>query len=172
MEGYARIVRAAREASIAHGRAVLTVIDTHGLPLTRALAEQPPVVKVNGAEAAEATNQPVTGPEDAVLAARGLIARGAGQVVVTLGSDGAVACDGSSAFRLSSPESTGRYPVGSGDAFVAGLAIALVAGSPLAEAARQGMAAGIANALEPGPGILDPHAASRLLASVSATAIS
>lgn len=162
-DGYARIVRL--------GAATATVVDTHGAPLELAVAERPSIVKVNAAEAAEATGLPVTGPAEAVRAARALIERGAGQVVVTLGAEGAVACDGSSAWRLSSAAGRGDYPVGSGDAFIAGLAIAVVAGSSLVAAAGAGMAAGIANALVPGAGNLDPAAAARLLDSVEVAAL-
>ena len=166
-DGYARIVRLARET----GEAGVTVVDTHGAPLELAVAEHPSIVKVNGSEAAEATGLPVTDPTEAVRAARALIARGAGQVVVTLGAEGAVACDGKSAWRLRSDAQRGMYPVGSGDAFIAGLAIAVVAGSSLAGAAGAGMAAGIANALVPGAGNLDPAAAARLLDSVEVSAL-
>ncbi|HEX7472027.1 MAG TPA: hexose kinase [Candidatus Limnocylindrales bacterium] len=174
-DGYARIVRIVRMAREAGpGRkaaSIVTVVDTHGTPLELAVAERPSIVKVNGAEAAEATGLPVTDPAGAVRAARDLIERGAGKVVVTLGAEGAVAVDGVSAWRLRSDAERGAFPVGSGDAFIAGLAIAVVAGSPLAAAAGAGMAAGIANALVPGAGILDPAAAARLLDSVELSAL-
>ena len=157
-DAYARIVRLAGSA--------ITIVDTHGAPLGLAVAEHPSVVKVNAAEAAEATGLPVTTPAEAASAARALMERGAGQVVVTLGADGAVACDGPSAWLLTSTAGRGSYPVGSGDAFIAGLAIGLVAGSSLVAAAGGGMAAGIANALLPGAGILDAEAAARLLDQV------
>lgn len=166
-DGYARIVRLAREARAS----TVTIVDTHGTPLELAVPERPSVVKVNASEAAEATGLPVTDPAGAVRAGQSLIERGAGQVVVTLGAEGAVAVDPASAWRLTSPAGRGAYPVGSGDAFVAGLAIALVAGSPLLEAARAGMAAGIANALVPGAGVLDPAAAALLLDSVEVSAL-
>jgi 1-phosphofructokinase family hexose kinase len=156
--GYARIVRLAG--------ATVIVIDTHGPPLGLAVAQRPSIVKVNAAEAAEATGLPVTGPSEAVAAARLLIDRGAGQVVVTLGAEGAVGCDGTSAWALSTKVGRGAYPVGSGDAFVAGLALAIVSGSSLVGAAGAGMAAGIANALVPGAGNLDPSAAAGLLDEV------
>jgi tagatose 6-phosphate kinase len=166
LDGYARIVRIAREAG-----PVVTIVDTHGAPLELAVAEHPSIVKVNAAEVAEATGVAVTGPADAVRAAAVLVERGAHQVVVTLGADGAVACDGSSAWRLTSPLGRGSYPVGSGDAFTAGLAMALVAGASLAAAAGAGMAAGMANALVPGAGNLDPVFAARLLDSVEVSAL-
>jgi len=157
-DAYARIVRLAA--------ASITIVDTHGAPLGLAVAEHPSVVKVNAAEAAEATGLEVTSPAEAADAARALIDRGAGQVVVTLGADGAVACDGPSAWHLTSNAGRGSYPVGSGDAFIAGLAIGLVAGSSLVAAAGGGMAAGIANALLPGAGILDAKAAARFLEQI------
>ena len=46
----------------------------------------------------------------------------------------------------------GVYPVGSGDAFLGGLAVAFARGGSVVEAARLGMAAGIANAQLPGAG--------------------
>ena len=162
-DGYARIVRLAG--------ATVTVVDTHGAPLGLAVAERPSIVKVNAAEAAEATGLPVTGPSEAVAAARVLIDRGAGQVVVTLGAEGAVACDGTSAWHLSTKAGRGAYPVGSGDAFVAGLALAIVSGSSLVGAAGAGMAAGIANALVPGAGNLDPSAAAGLLDEVDVSVL-
>jgi tagatose 6-phosphate kinase len=162
-DGYARIVRLAG--------ATTTVVDTHGAPLELAVAERPSIVKVNAAEAAEATGRLVTDPSEAVAAARVLIDRGAGRVVVTLGADGAVACDEASAWHLTSTAGRGAYPVGSGDAFVAGLGLAIVAGSGLVGAAGAGMAAGIANARVPGAGNLDPAAAAALLDEVTVSVL-
>lgn len=162
-DAYARIVRLAAPS--------ITIVDTHGAPLRLAVAEHPTVVKVNAAEAAEATGLQVTTAAEAASAARDLIERGAGQVVVTLGVDGAIACVGPSAWHLTSKARRGSYPVGSGDAFIAGLAIGLVAGSSLVAAAGGGMAAGIANALLPGAGVLDAETAARLLDGVEVSAL-
>jgi tagatose 6-phosphate kinase len=90
---------------------------------------------------------------------------------VTLGADGAVACDEASAWHLTSTAGRGAYPVGSGDAFVAGLGLAIVAGSGLVGAAGAGMAAGIANARVPGAGNLDPAAAAALLDEVTVSVL-
>ncbi len=61
-DAYARIVRLAASA--------ITIVDTHGAPLGLAVAEHPTVVKVNAAEAAEATGRAVTTPAEAASAAR------------------------------------------------------------------------------------------------------
>jgi sugar/nucleoside kinase (ribokinase family) len=53
-------------------------------------------------------------------------------------------------------------PVGSGDAFNAGLSLALMEGQPIERALARGVAAGSANALALSGGMLDPSVARRL----------
>lgn len=159
-DGYARIARHA------HRRSVPTIIDAYGPVLEAALAQPLTVVKLNALEATEATGSMVVDAGSAAAAARALRERGADGVVITLGVAGAVAVTATATWRLVPPDARGAYPVGSGDAFVGGLAVALVDGESLVGAARYGMAAGIANALMPGAGELDPALAGRLLARV------
>ena len=155
-DGYARLVTAASE------RRVIAIVDSHGDALEAALAARPTVVKVNAAEAAEVTKTIVDGPKSAAAAADRLRDAGAGSVVVTLGREGAVACDERGRWHLSASNDARQYPVGSGDAFLGGLAVALVVGASLTDAARMGMAAGIANAAVAGAGNLDPAEVERL----------
>ncbi len=131
------------------------------------LAERPTVVKVNASEAAGASGLDVTDAPSAARAARALRLLGAGAVVVTLGTAGAVVVDDGGAWRLVPPDLVGPYPVGSGDAVLAGLAVAIARGDSLADAARLGLAAGIANAQVPGAGELDPSAIAAILAGVT-----
>lgn len=164
-DGYARIAR------IAATRSVPVLADAYGPALAAVLAERPAVVKVNAAEAAGAVGLPIGDAASAVAAARVLRGRGAGAVVVTLGIAGAVVVTATSEARLVPPDIRGAYPVGSGDAFLAGLAAALIDGGPLVEAARRGMAAAIANALVPGAGELDRAAAERILEQIALISI-
>jgi tagatose 6-phosphate kinase len=76
-----------------------------------------------------------------------LCERGAGSVVVTAGKDPALAFDGRSFWRIQSPRIEAVNPIGSGDAFTAGLVASLLRGDDLGEACRWGAAAGAANAL-------------------------
>ena len=164
-DGYARLARIAAHWSIP------VLADAYGSALIELLPEHPAVVKVNAVEAAEATGLPVGDPGSAAAAARILWTRGATGVVVTLGVAGAVVVTATADARLVPPDVRGPYPVGSGDAFLAGLAIELIDGGTLIEAARRGMAAAIANALLPGAGELDRAEAERLLTGVMASAI-
>lgn len=162
-DGYARIAR------IAATRSVPVLADAYGPALAAVLAERPAVVKVNAAEAGGAAGLTIGDAASAVAAARVLRGRGAAAVVVTLGIAGAVVVTATGEARLVPPDIEGAYPVGSGDAFLAGLAAAVVRGETLVEAARFGIAAGIANALVPGAGELDPASAERLVPGVVVT---
>ncbi len=159
-DGYARIAR------IANNRSVPVLADAYGPALAAVLAERPAVVKVNASEAGEAAGLAVSDPRSAVAAARRLVERGAAGVIVTLGVDGGVVVTANEQAILMPPIVRGSYPVGSGDAFLGGLAVALGGGEALVEAARRGMAAAIANALVPGAGDLDPSEVERLLPAV------
>jgi tagatose 6-phosphate kinase len=154
--GYARLVALASEGG------AMSILDTHGEALVLALEAHPSVVKVNADEAGDAIGMPVTDVPSAAVAAASLGSRGAGAVVVTLGAAGAVAHDATASWHLSADEPPGRYPVGSGDAFLGGLAVGLTRGDTLIEAAKLGMAAGIANAGTPGAGELSRDTADRL----------
>jgi 1-phosphofructokinase family hexose kinase len=146
---------------------VPVLADTYGAALRPVLAERPEVVKVNADEAAEATGITVTDAASAAAAARALLEAGAANAVVTLGLDGAVVASAAGGARLVPPPTRGAYPVGSGDAFLGGMAVGFARGDGVAEAARLGLAAGIANALVAGAGELDPAAIGPILGEVS-----
>lgn len=157
-DAYARLARQAR----AMGADV--AVDVAGEPLLLALAERPWLVKVNAREAAETTSL-ATGDLPGVLeAARRLRERGAGQALVTRGADGAVFV-GDEAWSLGPPPERGPYSVGSGDALLAGFAVALAGGRSLPDALRFATAAATANALRPGQGEVDPADVDRLFPS-------
>ena len=63
----------------------------------------------------------------------------------------------------------GPYPVGSGDAFLAGLVVALDGGAGWPEALRAALGAGAANAERPGAGRLDRSRAAELAEQAAVT---
>ena len=185
-DGYGRL------SGIAAELGARAAVDVGGPPLAAALAARPWLVKVNSSEAAAACGYGDEGRggaaaggahdagegaapnavEGAERAAVELRRRGAGIALVTLGVSGAVLVDDAgSAWRVGPPPELGEYPVGSGDALLAGLAVALARGRTIAEAALEGAAAGCANALRPGQGELDPADVERVLPAISLTAL-
>jgi len=102
------------------------------------------VLVPNETETEQLTGAPVVTTEEARSAAKELLTLGVGNVVLTLGSRGALVLDGANGqFYDVAP-----YPVtvvdttAAGDAYVAGLAVGLGEGMPLAEAAQFANAVG------------------------------
>jgi 1-phosphofructokinase family hexose kinase len=163
-DGYARFVELARRLGVE------SAVDTHGVALTRALAARPRLVKVNAAEAGAATgsSSPAGGAvlEWAADAAGRLreLAGGAGACVVTCGVEGMAMVDDAGDRWAGRLAATGPYPVGSGDAALGALAVALTGGAGPPDALRSALAAAAANAAVPGPGVLDPDRARELAA--------
>lgn len=166
-DGYGRIARIAAAGS----RPVPVLADTYGPALGGVLAEHPAIVKVNATEAGEATGVPVSDVASAAAAAAVLADAGAARVVVTLGLAGAVVLSVGDRTHLVPPDARGAYSVGSGDAVFGGLAVAFGRGESVVEAARLGLAAGIANAQVPGAGELDPLAIDGILQRITSTSI-
>jgi tagatose 6-phosphate kinase len=132
-------------------------LDTRGVWLTDALRAQPYLVKCNQSEAAQALNCTIETPVQARNAARQWIARGIECVVITLGAQGAIAAERTSAWYVAAPQVKALSPVGSGDTVMAGLIAALQRGEALPAATRYGVALGTANALTLGSACYDPE---------------
>ena len=73
--------------------------------------------------------------------------------------------------RLHGARTIGPYPVGSGDAFLAGFAANHLGGGSVLESVRYGGAVATANALRPGAGEVSMTDADKLLAEVTAERI-
>ena len=143
------------------------LLDTHDPQLSTSLHLRPALLKINRHEASDLTGFEVTGPASALTAAADLQKRGAQQVVITLGQQGAVGltAEGES-FGWTSPSVPAISPTGSGDSFLAGIAAGFLWGKPLAEATRLGVAMGAANTLQIGAGRLERQKVEELLPRV------
>jgi 1-phosphofructokinase family hexose kinase len=158
-DGYRDLVAEARAAG------VRVALDAEGDRLRAALENGPEIVKVNSTEARDVLDVPTARREEALAAATKLrdLAGGDGHAgIVTRGAEGVV---------LAAPDGTlyegmlyvrGRYPVGSGDVFLAGLVVALERGRPWDEALQLALATATANAEMPGGGKLDAARADAL----------
>jgi 1-phosphofructokinase family hexose kinase len=137
-------------------RGAFVAVDSDGDGLLGSLTARPSLVKVNAAEASGLLSRPINGVADARSAAEDLCRAGAWAAVVTLGGAGAVAvAPTGEPWLVGRGPVTGGYPVGSGDAFLAGMMSALAAGASFADQLRMGAAAAAANSERPGAGMLD-----------------
>jgi 1-phosphofructokinase family hexose kinase len=146
-------------------------LDSSGDALAAAMASGAASIKINAEEAGALLGRsaaPVS-PSEALAAARQIQARGCPSVVITLGAAGAVLASAAGAWLATPPPVAAVNPVGSGDAFFAGLLAALQAGAGEAEALRRATACGAANALTFAPGVINPSDVECLAAATTVT---
>ena len=160
-EGYRDLIAEARTSG------VRVALDAEGEPLRLALEAGPEIVKVNAEEATDLLGMPAGRPEEGLAACTKLreLAGGSGHAgIVTRGADGvAVAAPDGTRYEGLLYE-RGRYPVGSGDAFLAGLMVGLERGEPWPATLGLALGAAAANAELPGAGTLDAARADALSA--------
>jgi tagatose 6-phosphate kinase len=136
-----------RCTQLASEHGLLSVVDAKGPALIETLKARPGVVKPNRSELAATVGHELVSEAVLMSAMRELCDRGALRVIVTSGKDPALAFDGRQFWRIHAPKITAVNPIGSGDAFTAGLVWRLMRGADLGEACRWGSATGAANAL-------------------------
>ena len=143
------------------------LLDSSGAALLAGLEARPALVKPNAEELAQALGREVATMAEVVEAARELQARGVADVVVSLGSEGAVMASEEGTFRGIAPQIEAVNPVGSGDTMVGAFAVALVRGLSAPERLAFAMACAGANCLSPATGSFDLAVAHRLMDQVT-----
>jgi tagatose 6-phosphate kinase len=151
---------------LAEKAGALSVVDAQGASLIEALKAKPGLVKPNRVELAATVGRELKSDAGVMRAMHELRERGSQRVIVTAGKQPALAFDGKNFWRIVSPKIKAANPIGSGDAFNAGVIWRLLRGDDLGEACRWGAAAGAANALTLMPGDLNRDDVIRLLKSV------
>ncbi len=164
---YAHLVRELRKLN------VLTVVDTDGDPLRRAVRAEPDVISPNVLESEELVGHEFNDDEDRMIAVREMCELGARAAIMTM-PDGCFA----KMTPEGSPESVlyrvrvrpgtvePRSTVGSGDAFLAGFVAARYNGRDYAGSLAYGVACGAESTQHLGAGLVDPDRVERLLADV------
>jgi tagatose 6-phosphate kinase len=132
---------------LAHAAGALSLVDAQGVALMGALRARPGVVKPNRLELEATLKRGLKDEAEVMSGMREVCERGAQRVVVTAGKDPTLAFDGKSFWRVRAPRVDAVNPIGSGDAFAAGLLWRLLRGEDLGEACRWAAAVGAANAL-------------------------
>lgn len=133
--------------TIIHDKGAEFVIDTTGDSLLNSLSEKPLLIKPNHHELADMFNTTFTSTEDMIPYGKDLLARGAKNVLVSLGKDGALLFTNDGIYQSVPIVGTLKNSVGAGDSMVAGF-ISRLALEPtnLEEAFRYGLASGSATA--------------------------
>lgn len=130
-------------AAIAAGAGVPVILDPAPMPASLpAGLLGVDVICPNQSEAAAIVGSPIENIDDARNAIGRLHEQGARQVIITLGSQGALLSDGTTVTLVDPFPITPRDTTAAGDAFAGALAVRLAAGESLDQAARFAAAAG------------------------------
>lgn len=148
---YARCTSAARQLNLP------VVLDARGEPLQRALPHHPTVVKPNLSELAATVGREIQSDADLRQAITRLIEQGAQWAIITRGPRPAIVSDGRSFWTITAPAVPILNTIGSGDAFTAGLAVALSRGTTLPDACHLAAACGTSNAMTLRAGCIEPQ---------------
>lgn len=133
------------------GRGVQTVVDASGPLLEQALRSRPFLIKPNREELAQAVGRAVNTEAETEQAARELQARGARNVLVSCGGDGALLLEESGAVHCAAaPRGIVVNSVGAGDSMLAGFVAGWLQSGSFTSALRLGIACGSATAFSLG----------------------
>ncbi|GLQ88742.1 1-phosphofructokinase family hexose kinase [Dyella flagellata] len=154
-------------AEYVHGLGKRCLVDASGEVLRKAVGAKPFLVKPNRDEVSELVGHPVINIEAAHMAVKVLRERGIAMPVVTMGDLGAVAANETGIWHAQLAPTRLRNAVGSGDCFLAGLAVAIKRDMPLDEALRLAVACGVANAESEETGFAERSSVEALLPKVT-----
>ena len=133
--------------ALLEGRGVQAVVDASGALLEQALRCRPFLIKPNREELAQAVGRAVNTEAETEQAARELQARGARNVLVSCGGDGALLLDETGTVcRVGAPRGTVVNSVGAGDSMLAGFVAGWLQSGSYRQALRLGTACGSATA--------------------------
>ncbi len=151
---------------ILKGQRVKVLLDSSGAALREGIKALPDAIKPNLEELSQLMGKSLEKEDDIKKAIAELLAGGIKQVVVTLGSQGAIIADKEQTLRVRPPTVIAKSTVGAGDALVAGFVVGQTQGLSLAECARLGTAAATASVIQPGTQAGSMKEVARLLAEI------
>jgi 1-phosphofructokinase family hexose kinase len=153
----------ARLIEVAHAAGVPVYLDASGAALREGLAAQPALIKPNKQEFADLVGSTPTSIAEYADAASRVALRCKGNVVLSLGADGAIAAGEHGRWWARPPHVNVVSAVGSGDSLLAGV---LSKRGSLDEMLRRGVAAGTANTLRLGAGVFTREDFNNIYANV------
>lgn len=138
----------AQLAELAHQAGKPFLLDTSGEALIQGIKAQPYFVKPNNDEIKVLAGKELASDADIVEALKGFMADGIKLPVISLGAKGSMAGYNQHVYKIAVPRIECKNPVGSGDSFVAGIAVGIERGMSIEDILALGAACGTANAME------------------------
>ena len=143
------------------------LLDTSGELLKEGIKAKPFFIKPNKDEIEALTGRKIESVEDAIAEIKEFHRQGIELVVISLGSDGSVAGYNNKFYKVNVPKVNAVNPVGSGDSYVGGIAVALQRGYNIEDMLKYASACGTANALEEETGFVNKNTVEDLFNQIS-----
>jgi len=142
------------------------LLDTSGELLIEGIEGKPYFIKPNRDEIEALTGRRIKSIEDAIKEIKKFQAKGIKFVAISLGKEGSIAGFEGKFYKVKVPEIEAVNPVGSGDSYVAGIAIALQRGYDIKDTLKFASACGTANAMEKETGFITESVVNELLKKI------
>lgn len=147
------------------------LLDTSGDLLKEGIKAKPFFIKPNKDEIEALTGRKIESVEDAIAEIKEFHKQGIELVVISLGSNGSVAGYNNKFYKVNVPKVNAVNPVGSGDSYVGGIAVALQRGYNIEDMLKYASACGTANALEEETGFVNKNTVEDLFNQISINTI-
>lgn len=142
------------------------LLDTSGEVLKEGIEGKPYFIKPNRDEIEALTGRRINSLEDVVREIKEFQGKGITFVAISLGKEGSIAGFEGKFYKVNVPEVEAVNPVGSGDSYVAGVAVALQRKYDIKDTLKFASACGTANAMEKETGFVNESIVSELFHKV------
>lgn len=145
------------------------LLDTSGELLIKGIEGKPFFIKPNKDEIEDIMGRKVETTEDILKEIDEFHKKGIEFVVISLGKDGSIAGYKGEKYRVRVPKVKAVNPVGSGDAFVGGIATGIERGYNIEKILAFAAACGTSNALEEETGVVNKDTVNKLMEEIEVT---
>ena len=147
------------------------LLDTSGNLLKEGIEAKPYFIKPNRDEIEALTGRRINSVEDSIKEIKEFHNKGIRFVVISLGEEGSIAGYEGKFYKVTFEKVKAVNPVGSGDSYVAGIAVGIERGYSIEDTLKLASACGTANAMEKETGFVNKSVVEELMKKVKVTEI-
>ncbi|WP_299997107.1 1-phosphofructokinase [uncultured Clostridium sp.] len=152
---------------IANKKNKKVLLDTSGFLLNEGIKGKPYFIKPNKDEIEALTGRKIESINDAINEVKYFQNKGIEFVIISLGEEGSIAGFNKKIYKVSVPKVNAVNPVGSGDSYVAGIAIGLARNYDIKDMLKLASACGTANAMENETGCVKKEVVNKLVNKIT-----
>lgn len=156
---------------MANAQGKIFLLDTSGEALKEGIKGRPYFIKPNKDEIEAFTGRKISSTQEAIEEIKRFQDQGIELVVISLGAEGSIAGYKGKFYKVSAPNVKTVNPIGSGDSYVAGIAVGIERGYSIEDTLKLASACGTANAMEKETGFVKKSVVEELMKKVQVTEI-